>query len=188
LFKTTDRNEVKSTEWQTIPLIEATIGDKLFRNVFEERIETITTTRVTEWKSTQRKVIQTYFRRHFYNEVLIWPRVLRAIEAKEWSSFVLGETGGRGLEAARRNVFRTVYLLILCTGDNKCELACRPKGHRFFVQLATQVIDGTRCQPNNPYNICIGGKCQVGTPCASASTIQCTCTEQRWRASLMATR
>lgn len=45
-------------------------------------------------------------------------------------------------------------------GLNRCALLCRPKGSRFYLQVSTVVADGTRCDPNDPYHVCIDGKCE----------------------------
>ncbi|XP_071963975.1 papilin-like isoform X2 [Antedon mediterranea] len=45
---------------------------------------------------------------------------------------------------------------------NKCKVVCMPKGGHFYQKFNENVIDGTKCYPDNPYSldICVNGKCQ----------------------------
>ena len=58
-------------------------------------------------------------------------------------------------------VMRCRWMDDAVAATESCQLSCRPRRHRFFVHLAKVVVDGTRCHPDNPYRICIAGRCQV---------------------------
>ncbi|XP_038648541.1 thrombospondin type-1 domain-containing protein 4-like isoform X1 [Scyliorhinus canicula] len=45
------------------------------------------------------------------------------------------------------------------TDNQKCELNCRAIGYKFYVRHATQVIDGTPCEPGS-LNVCVNGQCK----------------------------
>ncbi|XP_078067527.1 thrombospondin type-1 domain-containing protein 4-like, partial [Mustelus asterias] len=45
------------------------------------------------------------------------------------------------------------------TDNQRCELNCRAIGYKFYVRHATQVIDGTPCEPGS-LNICVSGQCK----------------------------